>query len=95
MLLHSETTNRQTQVQYRYYGIVQSGSRFNSTIRLGENASLDQGNTFDGNPYESFRQDGSEFEGDIQGGKSVKLSQGNKINGHKAEASENNSADES
>lgn len=95
MLLHSETINHQTQVQYRYYGIVQSGSRFNSTIKLGENGSLDQGNRFNGNPSEGFRQDGSEVEGDIQGGKSVKLSQGNKINGHKAEANENNSADES
>ncbi|PON23786.1 hypothetical protein TGAM01_v207433 [Trichoderma gamsii] len=85
------TSNCSTQVHYQRYTIVQGCSRFKSTIVLGENASLDQGNIFDGSPSESFRQEGSEFGGDIQGGKSARLCQGNRINGRKAKTSENDS----
>lgn len=75
------------------FRIWQSSSTFNSTIKLGENASLDQGNRFDGSPSDGIRQDGSRFEGEINGEKSSKLSQGNSINGHKAEASEDEGAE--
>ncbi|KAK3901057.1 hypothetical protein C8A05DRAFT_16709, partial [Staphylotrichum tortipilum] len=65
--------------------VLQKGSTFNSTIKLGGNASLNQGNKIRGIREEDIEQEGSEFMGYIEGGDGAKLIQGNEINGEKAE----------
>lgn len=89
----SQRADRQTHTQYLTYKFVQGGSKFNSSIKLGESSSLNQGNKIQGSLSEGIKQDGSEFGGDIQGDKSAKVSQGNEINGQEAEGSEIHSAE--
>lgn len=72
---------------------MQSGSTFNTKLKISDNSSLNQGNKIYGVPLEGIKQDGSNFGGEIEGVKSATISQGNEINGQKAGASESSGAE--
>ncbi|KAL7895127.1 hypothetical protein HDV64DRAFT_258301 [Trichoderma sp. TUCIM 5745] len=90
---HYKLDSLQPRVQYLCFRILQGSSKFTSKIKLGENASLNQGNTIDGSPPDGIKQDGSEFGGEIEAEKSATITQGNRINGQRAEASKNESSE--
>lgn len=69
---------------------LQKGSTFKSTIKLGGNALVHQGNKIKGIrgediEQEDIEQEESEFAGDIEAGDGAKLTQGNEIDGEKVE----------
>jgi len=64
---------------------LQKGSTFKSTIKLGGNASVNQGNRIKGTRGVDIEQEGSEFAGDIEASDGAKLTQGNEIDGEKVE----------
>ncbi len=65
--------------------VLQKGSTFKSTIKLGGNASVNQGNKIRSIRGENIEQEGSEFAGDIEASGAAKLAQGNEIDGEKVE----------
>ncbi len=63
--------------------VLQKGSKFESTIKIGGNASVNQGNKIRGIRGKDIEQEGSEFVGYIEGGDGAKLTQGNEIDREK------------
>ncbi len=65
--------------------VLQKGSTFKSRIKLGGNASINQGNKIRGIRGEDIEQEESEFGGNIEVSDGAKLAQGNEIDGEKVE----------